>query len=126
MPTTAATMGAASSDRPAATACAVAWGAPAGFDSTERTTSAVDGGAAGAGGWAPSRARGGGALAVQEGIVARVYALLATHAEPLEGDVEDRRIGLANPALVREHGGREAIEHALALQDGAEDFAGRA
>src|SRR6266702_6463618 len=52
MPTTAATMGAASSDRPAATACAVAWGAPAGFASTERTTSAVDRGAAGAGGWA--------------------------------------------------------------------------
>src|SRR5256886_17252598 len=54
MPTAAAAMGAAYSDRPAATACAVAWGAPAGFASTERTTSAVDRGAAGAGGWAPA------------------------------------------------------------------------
>ena len=52
-----------------------------------------------------------------------MHDLLAIHAEALEGDVEDRRIGLAHPALVREHRGREAIEHALALQDGAENLA---
>src|SRR5262249_30942277 len=54
MPTTALTMGAASSDRPAATACAVAWGAPAGFASTARTTSAVAGGGAEGGDCAPA------------------------------------------------------------------------